>query len=165
MERRLILMRHAKSAWATISSSDHERPLTDQGRHDAPRVARRLVTLGWEPEGVLSSDAQRTRETWQGMAEELVNTPAPLFSSALYLAGLEELWTEAHSVDAELKTLLVLGHNPGWEMALFALCGEDTSMTTANAALLIGSGDDWPTALRGRWRLSEIIRPRELDAQ
>ncbi len=162
MKRRLILMRHAKSAWNTLASSDHERPLNKRGVKDAPRVASRLVELGWEPDVVLSSDATRTQETWQGMATVFEAGPDVLLTHALYHAGLEELWTEAHSVNEAYETLLALGHNPGWEMALYALSGVHEEMTTANAALLEGSGESWPEALRGRWELHALIRPREL---
>lgn len=162
MERRLILMRHAKSAWGTLNSSDRERPLDPQGRRDAPRVAGRLVTLGWAPDRVLSSDARRTRETWELMAGAFEAAVEPLFTSALYLAGLEEIWTEAHSVQPDTQTLLVLGHNPGLEVALTTLSGRDEPMTPANAALLLGHGDDWPSALRGSWQLSALIRPEKL---
>ena len=35
MERRLILMRHAKSSWKS-DAPDHDRPLNNRGRRDAP---------------------------------------------------------------------------------------------------------------------------------
>ena len=65
-------------------------------------------------------------------------------------------------MDSDIETLLVLGHNPGWEEALFTLSGERRSMTPANAALMTGDGEDWATALRGRWALSQLIRPEDL---
>ena len=163
MERRLILMRHAESAWKTLGGSDHDRPLTPQGSSDAPKVATHLVALGWRPEAVLSSDALRTRETWAQMSQAIPKAPEPLFAPALYLAGLEDIWSEAHSVNPSVETLLVLGHNPGWERAVFTLSGLDKVMTPATAMLLIGSGDDWPSALRGKWSLSEVIRPPDTE--
>jgi len=162
MQRRLILMRHAQSAHRSLQGSDHERTLTTRGAHDAPRVAQRLTNLGWAPQRALSSDASRTRETWEAMTTILTGCPPPHFTRSLYLAGLEEIWTESHSVDSDIETLLVLGHNPGWEEALFTLSGERRSMTPANAALMTGDGEDWATALRGRWALSQLIRPEDL---
>ena len=38
MQRRLIVMRHAKSSWNSAAQTDHERPLNERGRGDAPRV-------------------------------------------------------------------------------------------------------------------------------
>ena len=59
----LYLLRHAKSSWADPALPDHERPLASRGRRDAKRIAKHLVRLGIEPELVLCSSAQRTRET------------------------------------------------------------------------------------------------------
>ena len=51
MDRRLIVMRHAKSSWSDPAATDHERPLNDRGRHDAPRVAARLANCNGSPSG------------------------------------------------------------------------------------------------------------------
>ena len=59
MERRLIVMRHAKSSWKNESLRDHERPLNKRGRRDAPRIGEELASLGWVPQRVISSDATR----------------------------------------------------------------------------------------------------------
>jgi len=67
MQRRLMLMRHAKSAWQSQAPSDHERPLNERGRRNAPRVGKRLAELGWVPDHVIGSDSRRTRETWERM--------------------------------------------------------------------------------------------------
>jgi hypothetical protein len=40
MQRRLMLMRHAKSAWTSHVPTDHERPLNKRGRRDAPRIGK-----------------------------------------------------------------------------------------------------------------------------
>ena len=40
--RRLIVVRHAKSAWP-VGVPDHERPLAPRGRRDAPAVGRALA--------------------------------------------------------------------------------------------------------------------------
>jgi len=46
VQRRLMLMRHAKSSWKSQVPTDHERPLTERGRRDAARVGKRLSKLG-----------------------------------------------------------------------------------------------------------------------
>ena len=69
MRRRIIVMRHAKSSWKSGARDDHARPLNKRGRRDAPRIAARLAELGWVPERVISSDSERTRQTWARMEE------------------------------------------------------------------------------------------------
>ena len=81
MERRLIVMRHAKSSWKSDAETDHLRPLNKRGRDSAPLVAARLVELGWIPEAVYSSDSLRTRETWDGMMNALYHGLVPAVSA------------------------------------------------------------------------------------
>lgn len=165
MQRRLIVMRHAKSDWSSGASSDHARPLNARGRHDAPRVARRLLELDWVPDRALSSTAERTRETWALMASELGRFVDVVFLDPLYLAGADALRAALDEVPDELGTVLALGHNPGWEEAGAWFTGQHVGLTTANALLLEGEGDSWAEAAGapGNWRLVEHVRPRDLE--
>jgi phosphohistidine phosphatase len=72
MTKRLIVLRHAKSAWDTDAPDDHSRPLAKRGRKDAPLIGARLAQLEWVPQAVISSDSARTRETWARMEEALL---------------------------------------------------------------------------------------------
>jgi broad specificity phosphatase PhoE len=44
-QRRLMIMRHAKSAWKAHVLTDHARPLNKRGRRDALRVGKRHASL------------------------------------------------------------------------------------------------------------------------
>lgn len=161
MQRRLILMRHAKSDWKAGVQSDHERPLNARGRRDAPRVAAFLHQLGWIPEGVWSSDSTRTRQTWELMAGALFDPPAT-FTPKLYHDGFDAIMGEAAAWTPAWRTLLVLGHNPFWAAAITQLSGARETLPTGAAALLEGAGTSWPTALAAPWRLVQLIRPKAL---
>ncbi len=163
MERRLIVMRHAKSSWDHPGLSDHRRPLNPRGQRDAPRVAARLQELGWTPEVVISSDSTRTRETWELMAPVFDEEPEVTWDHSLYLAGVDEVYQALLTVPDEVSTVLVLGHNPGWESLVGYFAGEYHEMTTANAALLVGEGERWSDALGANaFDLEDLIRPKEL---
>lgn len=157
-------MRHAKSAWDTEAPSDHARPLNRRGRHDAPRIGQRLAELQWQPQLVLSSDSQRTHETFRLLCEGLGQDVQVRFLPSLYSSGTEDLATELSGVADDITSVLALGHNPGWEDAVEWLSGQSVRLTTANAALLEGSGSSWSAALgdSGSWNLCDVIRPKEL---
>lgn len=163
MKRRLIVMRHAKSAWDTDASTNRERPLNKRGRRDAPRIARRLADLGWAPDLVLSSDALRTRQTWELMREGLGPVDAR-FLSSLYGAGVRTVRAELAEVPDETAAVMVLGHNPGWEEVVQHFSGRAERLTTANAALLDLEAVSWAQAgaARAEWRLDRVLRPKEL---
>jgi phosphohistidine phosphatase len=162
MRRRLMIMRHAKSSWRSRVPTDHERPLNTRGRRDARRVGKRLAKLGWAPDFVVCSDSRRTRETWERMERRFPEARAR-FTRALYAGGPTELRTEVARLSGNVRTVLVLGHNPGWQEAVAELSGREVRITTANVVLLEGAGATWGEALRrGSWSVVSVVRPNEL---
>jgi len=161
---RLIVMRHAKSAWDTGARTDHARPLAGRGRRDAPRVAAHLAEIGWVPQRVLSSDSERTRETWARMAPHFDGRITVQFTNLLYHGGAGPVRRVLEQLSPSVSTAMVLGHNPGLEIALEWLCGLDVRMTTANAALLTSDAPGWSRAVSapGGWHLEDVVRPKAL---
>ena len=160
----MIVMRHAKSDWHAGAATDHTRPLNARGRRDAPRIAERIVELGWEPELVLSSDATRTRETYDLMSPHFGENVVIHYLESLYHAGPRELADALEMVPAEVNTIMAVGHNPGWSAVVYWLTENDVSLTTANAALCHVEAASWSeaAALGGIWRLEDVLRPKEL---
>jgi phosphohistidine phosphatase SixA len=163
MHRRFIIMRHAKSSWDSGAEADHDRPLNDRGRRDAPRVARRLNELGWVPQFILSSDARRTRETCGLMLPEWEEGIEVDFLAALYLAGSSSLQDELPRVSDEVETLLAVGHNPGWEEVVHRLSGDSITMKTASAALMESECPTWGDAFRQAWSVVDVVHPRGIQ--
>ncbi len=109
--RKLVLLRHAKSAWPDVP--DHERPLADRGRRDAPTMGRWLHAAGHVPDHVLCSTARRARETWHLVQPELLAAPPVSFESQVYEASAASLLKLAQQVPPAVQTLLIIGHDPG----------------------------------------------------
>ncbi len=163
MQRRLIVMRHAKSAWDNPGLADHDRPLNDRGRKDAPNIARHLADEGWLAEKIVSSSSRRTRETWALMAPSFPPKVEVDFTRNLFHAGPSEVQKTIASQQDATASLMILGHNPGWEDVVSWLCGHYVPMGTANAALLSISADTWTQALAraGHWTLHDVVRPKD----
>jgi len=162
MKKRLIIMRHAKSSWTSGAATDHQRPLNKRGRNAAPLVGARLRDLGWIPDLVIASDSQRTRETWQRMQAEFPDSIEERFNSDFYHGGLADIANACARLTNDISTVLVLGHNPGWEGAVAELAGQWVRMTTANAALLESDIDGWAKTMEQNWGLVDVLRPKEL---
>ncbi|QHQ33833.1 SixA phosphatase family protein [Algicella marina] len=107
--KRLILLRHTKSDWKR-GAPDHERPLNHRGRKAAAAVGHYLAAEAPKPDLALVSDAARTRETWEKVNWQGVETS---FRSELYLATERSILALIQAQDDALGSLLVLGHNPG----------------------------------------------------
>lgn len=164
MLRRLIVLRHAKSDWDTEAPTDHDRPLNKRGRRDAPRVADALANSGWTPKRVVSSDAQRTRETWKRMKRSFDRDIKVKFTTKLYHAGIHAVREVVSNVPESVDVLMLIGHNPGWESVVDALTGEDVRLSTCDAALLSIDAESWADAIAadGGWRVHRVLRPKEL---
>jgi phosphohistidine phosphatase len=120
--RRIVLLRHAKADWPQVS--DHDRPLAERGRKDAPVAGRWLAGAGVTPELALCSTAVRTRETWKLCAGELPRRPKTVYDDRLYEASPGELIAVVNGVDDEVHDLLLVGHNPGLHGLADALAAE-----------------------------------------
>ena len=119
--RRIVLLRHAKADWS--DESDHERPLAERGRADAPVAGRRLAETGIAFDLALCSTATRTRETWKLAVHELPERPRTVYEDRLYEASLGELIALLNETSEEVSDLLVIGHNPGMHGLADALAG------------------------------------------
>lgn len=109
--RTLVVMRHSKAEHA--GPSDMERELADRGLADAAEAGTWLAGRGIRPDVVLVSSAVRTRQTWQAVAEGAgwdVETAA--YDDGLYDAGPETALDLLRSTDTEVRTAMVIGHNP-----------------------------------------------------
>lgn len=161
--RRIAVVRHAKSDWAAGVETDHARPLNDRGRREAPELARQLRARGWAPRVVLSSDAERTRETWACMAPELPEPGNVIFFDSLYHAGLEAaldavaILKDDEETDEGRGVVYLVGHNPGWEELVTDVSGVSTTMKTATAALLEAEAPSYRDALAGRMKLVALV--------
>lgn len=110
----LLLVRHAKSSWGEPGLPDHERPLNDRGRHDAPIMGKRLAKRGVEPDVILTSTAVRARTTAGIIAGALDVEPRRIVTDdRLYAASREELLEVIFTLDDALACVMMIGHNPG----------------------------------------------------
>ncbi|KAK8913990.1 hypothetical protein KSP39_PZI024108 [Platanthera zijinensis] len=150
--RRLILLRHAESILPDRFLRDHDRPLSKIGKADAMSISRRLQQMGWIPELILSSDANRTKETLKVMqeyAKEISLAEVHFIPSFYSIASMDGQTAEhlqkvicQYSRD-DMLTVMCMGHNRGWEEAASMFCGSSIELKTCNAALLEATGKSW----------------------
>jgi len=166
--RRLVLLRHAKSAWPEVA--DHERPLAKRGRRDAPVMGRWLGESGYVPDAVICSTATRARETWDlaysGMTAAAPGAaPAVRYEPRVYEATVLGLLMLVREFDTGWRTALVVGHNPGLAELTVGLAGSGTeephAFPTAFAAVL-GLPGSWAEASPGEARLLAFAIPGSL---
>ncbi|WP_320784450.1 histidine phosphatase family protein [Streptomyces sp. CRN 30] len=167
-ERRLVVLRHAKSAWPE-GVADHDRPLAARGRRDAPAAGRVLAGAGHLPDLVLCSTALRARATWE-LASAQWDAPPPVrHEGRLYGADAAGLLDVVRAVSDEIRALLVVGHNPGLEELVLLLAGGGSGdalerigvkFPTSALAVLEWRGADWGELGPGSALLTSVTVPR-----
>lgn len=168
MARILYLLRHAKAGWDTQALSDHDRPLTSRGQRAARRLAEHLRAEHIAPDVVLCSSSARTRETLKLISGGLAEEARVVIESGLYGATAGELLARLRAVDAELDSVMVIGHQPGIQQLAESLAsgGEILAQvqrkfpTAALATLTFTCG--WHELAPGAAELVAFTRPRDL---
>jgi phosphohistidine phosphatase len=169
----LLLLRHAKSSWADEGVADRDRPLNARGRRTAAAMRRAMLELGLAPDLVLVSAALRTMETLSAL-EPWDDTTLVEPRDDLYLASQPKLLVLLREVAETVRTVLLIGHNPGLHDLAIAL----TDPRSSSERLVHAVREGFPTGalaeftVTGPWwrlepggsRLMRFLTPRTLDA-
>ncbi|MDT0486688.1 MULTISPECIES: SixA phosphatase family protein [Streptomyces] len=166
--RRLVVLRHAKSAWPE-GVADHDRPLGPRGRRDAPEAGRTLAASDLLPDLALCSTAVRARQTWELASAQWGTPPTVRLDPKLYGADVPELLAAVHETPPEVVTLLLVGHNPGLEELVLTLAGDSlddaldevrVKFPTSAIAVLTWHGTSWQALEPGTALLTSVMVPR-----
>lgn len=168
MSLRLIVTRHAKSSWDSPATGDHDRPLNERGQNAATALGKWLAQRGEMPDLLLSSDARRTRETWDRISAELPGEASERWLRTLYLAPAQTMLDVLRAEGGSAAVVMVLGHNPG--IAAFAGMLAATPPAhprfpvypTGATTILDFAISGWNKADWGAGTVVDFVVPREL---
>jgi phosphohistidine phosphatase len=175
--RQLLILRHAKSAWDDKAIPDRDRPLNDRGRRAAARMAEAMHSLGLEPDVVLVSPAKRTMQTLEAL-EPWAESPLIEPQESLYLADVPDLLAALHAVAETVRSVLLIGHNPGLHDLTMLLAGlnarpADHQATAAEKAVAEGFptgalaeftiAGSWWELREGGGKLQRFLTPKMLE--
>jgi phosphohistidine phosphatase len=174
--RQLLLLRHAKSSWDDPRLEDHARPLAPRGRLAALSMRQVMHDIGLAPDLVLVSPAKRTLQTLEAL-EPWDETPLVELMELLYLATARQLLSVLNNVSVTVRSVLLVGHNPGLHDLALLLVGKD-AMTPAHpdmrrlgrsyptgALAEFSVATDWSELREGGGRLQRFLVPRDLSTQ
>ncbi|MCC5948059.1 MAG: histidine phosphatase family protein [Nitriliruptoraceae bacterium] len=171
MDRRLFVLRHAKSSWNHSGLTDHQRPLSGRGRAALPLIRRALEERAADIEVVLCSAAVRTVATLDGIRPALDDRVRITIDEELYGAGGQTWFERCMQVGDDVPGVLVIGHNPGLERLVHDLAptGEPPARETLARGFPTGALAE--VAVPGPWSalaydscsLAAMWIPRELS--
>lgn len=143
-------MRHARAE--SSAETDAERRLTPRASAEAADTGRWLGALGVVPDHALVSAATRTRETWAAVATAAGWTVEPTYDEGLYAADPDTALDLVRAVADEVRTLVVVGHNP--TVAVLAQLLDDGEGDRATTDAMVGGFPPGATAVlevAGSW--------------
>ncbi|MDE1992905.1 MAG: histidine phosphatase family protein [Rhizobiaceae bacterium] len=121
---RIYLLRHAEAAPAVPGQKDFDRPLNDNGYAAAEIVADEAADKNYVPDVVVASTALRCRQTADAIRRSLSPSTEFRFVDALYNAT-PATYLELISAQANVDSVMLVGHNPNIQLALEALIGHE----------------------------------------
>jgi phosphohistidine phosphatase len=121
---RIYLLRHAKAGWADPGQPDFDRGLDSQGYAEAELVADKAADRGYRPDLVISSTAVRCRQTADAIKRAISETIEPQFVDELY-NGSVGTYTAILAAQRDVKSVMLIGHNPVIEETLANLVGPE----------------------------------------
>jgi phosphohistidine phosphatase len=125
---------------------------------------------GLIPDAVLCSGARRAVETWELIAPAL-GSPRVHFDDNLYMASPDAILTWLTRLQPEIRSVLLVGHNPGFEELAARLSGDGAKKAmkrmrkkypTGALAVIDFEADDWTGVRDGAGVLQRFVRPRDI---
>jgi phosphohistidine phosphatase len=167
--KRVYLLRHAKSSWKDRSLADRDRPLARRGRRAAKAMAGHLEAEEIRPDLVLCSPALRTRETLERIEPGFGAEVEARVDEQLYGASEASLFERVKRLPDEVRSVMLIGHNPGLEELALALASEGERLArmrdkypTAALATVDLPAESWSAVERGSGHLVAFVRPADL---
>lgn len=165
--RRLVVVRHAKSAWPP-GVPDRQRPLGPRGQRDAPRMGQRIRDLVGTVDLAVISPSERTRQTWALLAPGLGEVPVAV-DERVYADWGNKLTEVVAELPQAVSTALVLGHEPGVSQLVLAVTEREPSMLRDRVAekfptcavAILQTELPWAGVGRNWARLQAFATPRD----
>ncbi len=169
--RKILLFRHAKSAWDNPNLTDFERPLAPRGERACGTMTRFIREQGLQPQIILCSAAVRTRQTLDRIKAAFDTRFEVEYEKALYLCSPSIFVRRLRELPDSYQSVMVIGHNPGLQSLALDLIGAgdpallgkiSAKFPTAGLAMLHFEGPSWKELKAGSCELQDFVVPREL---
>src|SRR5947209_17764709 len=102
----ILLLRHAKSSWKDATMSDFERPLNGRGLKAAPLIGRFLRRKKIRPDLILSSPAERARQTTALVMEAAQFSAELRYDERIYEASAARLLEIIYQIEESANVTL-----------------------------------------------------------
>lgn len=165
MNKRLLIVRHAKSDWDEPEMKDFDRPLNNRGHKNAPEMANRLLRKKLTPDLLVSSPALRAITTVKYFADAFgIPHHSILQKKEIYEASAATLLNMINCFDNNYQYVMLTGHNPGLtDLCVKLSVAYITDIPTCGMAMIGFPFDDWGLIRSGTGELLFFDYPKNTD--
>jgi phosphohistidine phosphatase len=111
--KRLLIMRHAKSSWDQLDLDDFQRPLLPKGESRTNLVSDALKEMQLIPDQIICSPAVRALTTAKLVMKNLdIKEDKLITEQNLYFRSEDDYFNTVFACPNEIETLMIVGHNP-----------------------------------------------------
>ncbi len=160
----LLILRHGKTQ-SDAPAGDHVRELTERGHRNAAAMGAYIHNLVGPPDAIVTSDATRARQTAEIVATAVGFATPLTVEPRIYAADRDTLLAVVRRIPDEVRSAIIVGHNPGFEELAEALAAdhdEGVRLPTAGLALLELDVERWDAVRASAGRLREVATPRTI---
>ena len=161
----LLLLRHGKSSWDDPGLEDFDRPLNERGVNDSKLIGKYARRNRIKPDLVLSSPATRAKSTTELFAAAAGLQNPTVYDEGIYEASTRRLLQMISGFDDAHKSVLMVGHNPGFEDLCERLTGEACKVPTASLTCINLNIDKWKAPKGGKGKLKWRMTPKKLKKE
>ena len=164
-------MRHAKALPAGRLENDVDRKLAERGQEACVLVANYMKNKNYLPQFILSSYAERTKETIEIIKQNLPELPECNFDKSIYLANSEDVMHKIQSIDDNFSSALIVGHNPSMHHLALTLSAPEMNAAKEELLLKYPTGsltvlefavNSWSDITQGTGKLIDFKPPEDI---
>jgi phosphohistidine phosphatase len=161
--KKLWIVRHAKSSWSDFGLADHDRPLNERGKRDAPFMGKLIDDQYPVPTHLLTSTAKRARATCKAFRKAMgIDKEFVTRFEQLYHASMGDCLRVIHSIDDDIEIAAIFGHNPTFTYLIEELTGAGPdNLPTCGCALISSDTEHWATFETAPTKLDVLLYPKQ----
>ena len=160
----LYIVRHAKSSWDHPGLEDYQRPLLEKGKKRTKYVIDYLQKQKVKPDLILSSHAERAKETARIIAAALGYPEHEIIiSKEIYFGNTDGLFNHFYDLSNQVNSLMMVGHNPTMtNFANYFLDNKIDNLPTSGVVCIEFDTDMWENVLQASRKTKFSISPKLL---
>ena len=113
------------------------------------------------PEVIVSSSAERAKQTANNLKDSGGFNIEVKYDKRIYGASANTLLNLSSGFDDKFDSVMLIGHNPEFEILVRLLSNEKHRLTTANLAVIDLNIKNWNEVSAGCGNLRTLLRPKE----